>query len=114
MGSISNDSEWFNNDYPLLYDYFIKDGFTIIFEKQNYIKLLRPFITDNFELQIEIIKDVEEELQFRVIIQTINPKEFVYSQIFIYKTNEGMDKLLECFHNDITILFKKFIALGNS
>jgi len=114
MGSISNDSEWFNNDYPLLYDYFIKDGFTIIFEKQNYIKLLRPFITDNFELQIEIIKDIEEELQFRVIIQTINPKEFVYSQIFIYKTNQGMDKLLESFHNDITILFKKFIALGNS
>jgi hypothetical protein len=114
MGSISKDSEWFSNGYPLLYDYFIKDGFSIIFEKRNYIKLLRPFVTDNFELQIEIIKDVEEELQFRVIFQTIYPKEFVYGQFFVYKTNEEMDKLLECFQNDIAILFKKFVALGNS
>jgi hypothetical protein len=114
MGSILKDSEWLNNNYPLLYNYFIKDGFSIIFEKWNNIKLLRPFVTDNFELQIEIIKEVEEELQFRVLFQTIVPKEFVYSQIFIYKTNEGMDKLLESFHTDITILFKKFISLGNS
>ena len=114
MGSISEDSEWFSDGYPLLYDYFIKDGFIIIDKKWNYIQLIRPFFKDNFELQVEIIKEVEVELQFRVIFQTIDPKEFIYAQIFIYKTNNGMEEVLECFHNDITILFKKFIALSNS
>ena len=114
MGSISEDSEWFSNAYPLLHDYFMQDRFIIIDKKGNYIKLIRPFFKENFELQLEIIKVVEEELQFRVFIQTINPKEFIYSQIFIYKTNDGEEKLLDCFHNDIEILFKKFIALSNS
>ena len=114
MESISEDAEWFRKGYPELYDYFIEDEFIEIDKKRNYIKLKRPFLKDNFELQLEIIKEVEEELQFRVMIQTINPKEFVYSQIFIYKTTDGMEELLKSFYNDITILFKKFIALGNS
>ena len=114
MESISEDAEWFRKGYPELYDYFIEDEFIEIDKKRNYIKLKRPFLKDNFELQLEIIKEVEEELQFRVLFQTIVPKEFVYSQMFIYKTNEGADKLLESFHNDITILFKKFISLSNS